>query len=166
MKEKLKELAKSIGLLKVGITEDDEGNMVVVALFPYFVAGEIGNLAMYARGYDYHKLNEKKLKILSGFLLENGAARCKIFVDNSARDDRLMAYRAGLGFFGKNNLLICEEFGSYFTIGQIVTDIEIEADMPQERSCDNCGACIKNCPGGALHDFKREIGRASCRERV
>jgi len=48
-------------------------------------------------------------------------------------------------------LLICDEFGSYFTIGQIVTDLEIEADTPDERVCNNCESCVNACPTGALN---------------
>jgi len=153
IKDKLREAAKSIGIEKIGITKD-ENLTVVVALFPYFVAGEQGNIAMYARARDYHKVNSEKLGVLCRLLKENGANTCKIFVDNAARNDREAARLAGIGFYGRNNLLTCDEYGSYFTIGQIVTDLDIESDLPNEQTCKNCGKCEKVCPTGALYGKK------------
>ena len=152
IKYKLFKLANSIGIEKIGITQDSQNPelTVVAALFPYFVANESGNIAMYARARDYHKVNAEKLEILCGFLRLNGANECKIYVDNAARNDREAAYSAGLGFFGRNNLLINDRFGSYFTIGQIVTDLEIQPDSPDVRICKNCGKCEKSCPTNAL----------------
>ena len=144
------ELAKSIGINKIGIAKDGEKS-VVVALFPYFVANEKGNVAMYARGRDYHKVNAEKLRIICELLRKNGAKKCEVFVDNAKRNDREMARLAGLGFYGQNNLLICDEFGSYFTIGQIVTDLEIETDLPLNHTCENCENCVNACPTGALN---------------
>ena len=150
IKVKLIELANSIGIRKIGVANDD-GNTVVVALFPYFVANEKGNIAMYARARDYHKVNKEKLEVICGFLKNCGAKQCEIFVDNAKRNDREMAMLAGLGYYGRNNLLMCDEFGSYFTIGQIVTDILIEPDIPDKRVCENCESCVNACPTGALN---------------
>ena len=160
IRAELIKLAKSMGIDKIGITKDGE-NTVVVALFPYFAANEKGNIAMYARGRDYHKINNEKMRFLSDFLLKKGAKKCEIYVDNAKKDDRKMANLAGLGFYGQNNLLICDEFGSYFTIGQIVVDLdfEIEIDLPDSRTCENCESCVNACPTGALNGgtFTKEL---------
>jgi epoxyqueuosine reductase QueG len=76
----------------------------------------------------------------------------EIFADIGPSVDRLLAYRAGLGFYGKNKMLINPDFGSYFFIGYILCDIELESDASIERECDGCGKCIKACPGSALDD--------------
>jgi len=150
IKRKLIELANSIGIRKIGVTKDGE-KTVIAALFPYFVADEKGNIAMYARGRDYHKVNAEKLEIICEFLKANGAEEREIFVDNAKRNDREIANLAGLGYYGQNNLLINDEFGSYFTIGQIVTDLEIDIDDSDNRVCNNCESCVNACPTGALN---------------
>lgn len=145
MKAKIREFAKTLGLEKVGFSKS-----AVVALFPYYVKGETGNLSMYARGTDYHLVAEEKLKKIEEFLIELGASETLIHADKGGLDDRKVAYDAGLGFVGKNGMLICDEYGSYFFIGQVLHNLDIEPDTPVLQSCLSCGACIKSCPGGAL----------------
>ena len=147
IKEQIKEFAKTLGIEKIGFSKSS-----VVSLFPYFVKGETGNVSMYARGVDYHRVGEDKLKKISEFLVTLGAEKTLIHVDKGGLNDRKAAFEAGLGFFGKNGMLINEEYGSYFFIGQVVHDLHIAADKPLEKSCLSCDACIKNCPGGALSD--------------
>ncbi len=102
-------------------------------------------------GEDYHKVLKDKLKYIGEFLEKEGY-KYKIFVDNNPLDEKLLAYNCGLGFFGKNNLLINDEFGSYFNIGIILTDAVIESDNIIKSKCGNCNICIKSCPNGALND--------------
>ena len=154
MKEKIRGFAKTLGINKIGFSKNS-----VVALFPYYVKGESGNLSMYARSIDYHTVAREKLKKLSDFLVDLGATEVLVHVDNGVLDDRRAAFEAGLGFFGKNGMLICAEYGSYFFIGQVVHNLEIQSDMPLEKSCLSCGACIKNCPGKALNEDGFEIER-------
>ena len=145
MKKKIREFVKNLGIEKIGFSED-----AVVALFPYFVKGETGNVSMYARGMDYHTVCEEKLKKLANFLTDMGASETLVHVDKGHLDDRRAAFDAGLGFFGKNGMLICEEYGSYFFIGQVRHNLDIGADSPRSENCLSCDACLKNCPGGAL----------------
>lgn len=154
MKEQIREFAKTLGLEKIGFSEN-----AVVALFPYYVKGETGNISMYARGMDYHIVGEKKLGKLADFLKALGANETLVHVDKGSLNDRKAAYEAGLGFFGKNGMLICREYGSCFFIGQVVHDLDIESDAPSSESCLSCGACIKYCPGGALSMDGFEIGK-------
>ena len=145
IKEKIRKFAKELGIERVGFSAN-----AVVVLFPYFVKGEEGNLSMYARGIDYHRVAEEKLKKTEAFLQNLGATETLIHADKGTLDDRKAAYDAGLGFFGKNGMLICGEYGSYFFIGQVVHNLKIDADKPLTGSCLSCGACVNSCPGGAL----------------
>lgn len=151
--------AQSIGLEKVGFARAEGGGTKIVALFPYYVPNEDGNLSMYARGRDYHQVAEEKLKKICGFLEQFTKVPCKIFVDKGTQDDRAAAYQAGLGFYGRNGMLICEEYGSYFFIGYIYTDLELPADKPLRKTCMECGACEQACVGGALRSRTFDIAR-------
>lgn len=123
---------------------------VIVCLFSYKPECETkGNLSLYARGEDYHKVVEKKLSVISEILTKHGY-KAKTFCDTGDLCDRHLAYMAGLGFFGKNCFLINERYGSYTVIGSILTDAPLEPDKPLDMTCLGCGECIKACPAGAL----------------
>lgn len=126
-----------------------EARSVIVCLFPYFVNGKRSNLSIYAKGKDYHTYVKKRMAAIEKVLCENGFSAMS-FSDSAPLVDRYLAYLSGLGFFGKNRALISPVYGSYTFIGYILTDAEIEEDMPMERRCADCGMCIKACPGGAL----------------
>ncbi len=152
IKTQIREYAKNLGIEKLGFTKNS-----VVALFPYFVEGEESNLSLYARSIDYHTVAEEKLMQLSAILSDCGAGNITIHVDKGEYNDRKAAYDAGLGFYGQNGMLICEDYGSYFFIGQIIHDLEIEADTPRDQECLMCGRCERSCPGKALHGGKVNI---------
>ncbi len=154
MKQKIIDFAHKSGIERIGFTENS-----VVALFPYFVAGEEGNLSLYARCIDYHTVAEDKLKQLADVLAKLGATETAIHVDKGRLDDRKAAYNAGLGFYGQSGMLICEKYGSYFFIGQIIHDLEIEPDEPQNRDCLMCGRCERECPGKALKGGRVDISK-------
>ena len=127
---------------------------VFVCLFPYYI-NEVtpGNLSRYAMVCDYHQVAGEYLAKLTAFIKEKEPnARCLPLCDTSPMVDRWFAYQAGLGFFGKNQMLIHPEFGSWFFIGSLLLDIPLEADAPLAVTCKNCDACIRSCPGGALKD--------------
>lgn len=154
IKEDIRAFAKEIGIEKVGFTQNG-----VVALFPYFVENEEGNISMYARGLDYHNVCEEKLRRIADELLRLGAGFAEIHVDKGKLDDRRAAFEAGLGFYGQNGMLICEEYGSYFFIGQVIHDLETEPDKPLERDCLQCGRCERACPGKALYGGRVDVER-------
>jgi epoxyqueuosine reductase len=116
--------------------------------------GEAGIIARYARGRDYHKvIKSKLLQLLEWLEQETGrelpAARA--YVDTGPVLERELAQRAGLGWFGRNTMLIDPKRGSYFFLGTLLVELPLEYDEPfTEDRCGTCNACISACPTGAL----------------
>lgn len=109
-------------------------------------------LSKYAYGKDYHFVMKHKLFALLKFIQEE-IAPCKgrAFVDSAPVLDRAWAARAGLGWIGKNTNLISAEHGSFFFIGELIIDLEMEPDEKTVHNrCGNCTRCIDACPTGAL----------------
>lgn len=111
-------------------------------------------------GIDYHIVLKGKLDKIGELLNEKGFIY-KTFVDNNPLDERYLAYKAGLGFFGKNSLLINPKYGSYFFIGVVLTDIICEYDKPIIEECIGCNKCIENCPTKAI-SFNGIINQNKC----
>jgi epoxyqueuosine reductase len=110
-----------------------------------------GRVSAYAVGTDYHRVMEERLARLSEFLLDHGARVARYYVDTGPLLDRALAHRAGLGWFGKNTLLITKTgHGSYIFLGEILTDLVLEPDTPAEGSCGRCRICLDQCPTGAI----------------
>lgn len=123
---------------------------VVVCLFPYYLKErENSGFAMYASVKDYHIVAREKLNLLAK---ELDGFEYVVCCDTDPLCDRYLAYKAGLGFFGKSSMLINEKYGTYFAIGFIVTNAYIEEDKPLLKTCGNCKECIKACPGGAIKE--------------
>lgn len=103
-------------------------------------------------GKDYHKVLTELMQLLCDFIkLKNNDFIYKIICDTSVLCDRTIAYKAGLGFFGKNNLIINPKYGSNIFLGAILTNLELPYDQPIEGSfCENCNKCIEACPNNAL----------------
>ncbi|MEJ8554112.1 tRNA epoxyqueuosine(34) reductase QueG [Tepidibacter sp. Z1-5] len=125
---------------------------VIVCLFPYFSGNvENTNISKYTHSLDYHILVKEKLEQLAMIIKKDIAEfEYKIFVDNGPLVDRYLAQISGLGYFGINNNIINDEYGSYVFIGYIMTNIKLEEDDKLDKTCINCGECIRKCPGGAL----------------
>lgn len=104
-----------------------------------------------SQGVDYHIVVKEKMSGIVSYLNTLGYI-ADTFVDNNPLDEKLLAYNAGLGFFGKNNLLINEEIGSTFFIGIILTDAVIEPDEIVNKTCMNCNLCVKACKAHAINE--------------
>ncbi len=123
----------------------------IVCLLPYFTGGERSEISRYAWGKDYHAVMREYLSPVC-LLLQDKGYRAEIICDNHSLNDRFLAYKAGLGFFGRNGFLINERCGTYTFIGSVVTDAEIEPDRPSGKKCAECGRCARACPGGAISE--------------
>ncbi len=129
---------------------------VIVCLFPYYTGNAEGaNLSKYAYGMDYHIIVKEKLEAIGRFLDRRiEGFHYKAFVDAGPLSDRYLAYKAGLGFWGINNHIITDKYGSYVFIGYILNNYPFEADRPQGRTCLKCFNCVRSCPGQCiLGDF-------------
>ena len=110
-------------------------------------------IARYARGEDYHFVLKRKLEELLGWLDDHveGGVRGRSYVDTGPILERDLARRAGLGWFGKNTMLINPDRGSYFFLGLLLVDVRLQHDGPFEQDrCGTCHACLDACPTGAL----------------
>ncbi|MEQ1856310.1 MAG: tRNA epoxyqueuosine(34) reductase QueG [Longimicrobiales bacterium] len=110
-------------------------------------------IARYARGDDYHDIVLAKLERLREWVdgRVDGGVRGRSYVDTGPILERELARRAGLGWFGRNTMLIHPERGSYFFLGVLLLEVELPIDLPfTEDRCGTCRACLDACPTGAL----------------
>lgn len=114
--------------------------------------GHRGRVAMYAWGDDYHDVIRDKLQGLVARVRENlnEPFEFKICVDTAPLLEREVAAAAGIGWIGKNTLVLHPELGSYFFLGTILTTMELTCDPPVEDHCGTCTACLDACPTSAF----------------
>lgn len=125
---------------------------IAVILFPYrYPEEKNANIALYARAKDYHHVVRAYLAKIIGYMEEQYPnEKFHAITDTSPMADRWLAYQAGLGFFGRNHCLIHPKYGSYFTIGAILTTLALPPDTPLAMNCGSCTRCFAACPGKAL----------------
>ncbi|AXY25999.1 tRNA epoxyqueuosine(34) reductase QueG [Suicoccus acidiformans] len=110
-----------------------------------------GQFARASWGIDYHTILREKMEcLIEEIKVLAPHAHFKAMVDTGELMDVAVAQRAGIGFIGRNGLLITEEFGSWIYLGEIVTDLEIAPDEPVPFGCGDCYRCVNACPTGAL----------------
>jgi len=111
---------------------------------------ERGAISVCARHRDYHELIKGRLKQLAGWLHGRSGAKVKVFVDTAPLLEKPLAERAGLGWQGKHSNLVSRSFGSWLFLGEILTDLELEPDLPEVDHCGSCRACLDICPTSAF----------------
>jgi len=133
-----------------------EARAVVVVLDNYYTADSephtrAPRIAKYGRGKDYHQVTQRRLNELAEFLRIKGAEFSRAFVDAGPVPERELAQRAGLGWVGKNTMLIRPDAGSFFFIGSVFTDLALEVDSPFDLDrCGTCTRCLDACPTDAF----------------
>ncbi|MGE5925764.1 MAG: tRNA epoxyqueuosine(34) reductase QueG [Gemmatimonadota bacterium] len=138
---------------------DPEARSIVVVLDNYYHAAKPAytepepelRVAKYAQGADYHDVIGRRLAELAERLVAHGAQHARTYADAGPVPERELAARAGLGWIGKNTMLVRPGAGSFFFIGSIFTDLELEPDAPFEGDrCGSCTRCLDACPTGAF----------------
>lgn len=113
-----------------------------------------GRVSRYAWGRDYHKTMKQRMRRLHE-LLEKVLGRtieARHLVDTARVVDRAIAARSGLGWYGKNTMILVPRRGSWVMLGDLVVDVEIDHDIPLKPKCGRCTRCLDICPTGALVD--------------
>lgn len=131
---------------------------VVSLLYNYFPEKELSGpedykVAKYAYGEDYHFVIKEKLKQFMQAIYQSiGQVQGRVFVDSAPVMERVWAKKSGLGWIGKNSLLLTREGGSFFFLAELIVDLELEYDGPVNDYCGTCTACMDACPTDAIPD--------------
>lgn len=135
----------------------DGAKSVVTVLLNYYPETPLPSgpddykLSKYAYGTDYHFVLKDKLKDLLQYIQDAiGEVGGRAFVDSAPVMDKAWARRAGVGWVGKNANLINRQIGSFFFIGELIIDLELEPDGPITDYCGTCTRCIDACPTDAI----------------
>jgi epoxyqueuosine reductase len=131
---------------------------VISLVYNYYPDKDLGEghpndlkIAKYAYGEDYHGVIKDKLKILLQKIQEEiGQVSGRAFVDSAPVHERAWAKKSGLGWIGKNSLLLNRSMGSFFFLAELIIDLELEQDGPIKDYCGTCTACMDACPTGAI----------------
>lgn len=127
---------------------------IIVVAFSYYhtdqFEGNLGKIAAYAHGDDYHDVVRQRLNVVAERIKESWGGETRVCVDTAPLLERYWGERAGVGFIGSNRMLIVPGAGSYVFLGEIVTTAKFEADEPLSEGCGDCRRCFSACPVGAL----------------
>ncbi len=163
-KESIRKQLAAAGLDEYAFLAPEEGEAseeirsIVVVLFPYYAGTTEGNLSLYCRGLDYHAVVPKYLNPIGQVVQQEmgEGVHYGVYADTGPLRDRYLALRAGLGFVGRNQMLINQKYGSYCFIAYMTFNIPLEPDpeavWSHEPSCLACGACVRSCPGKAMQE--------------
>lgn len=130
----------------------ENAKSIIVCVFPYYI-GEFdeANISKYCYGEDYHIVTKQILtEICSEIKEEIPNFEYQIFADNGPLVDRYLAYLSGIGYFGINNNIITDKYGSYVFIAYVVNNYDFPPDKPIEKTCLKCNKCVEYCPGNAI----------------
>jgi epoxyqueuosine reductase len=129
---------------------------VVSLIYNYYPEKDLAKdgelkIAKYAYGEDYHFVIKDKLKVFMQLIQESvGEVHGRAFVDSAPVMERAWAKRSGLGWIGKNSLLLNREVGSFFFLAELIIDLELVYDSPMKDYCGTCTACMDACPTDAI----------------
>lgn len=141
----------------------EKGKTIISIAFPYLHNVDYFNngFSVYTRGMDYHKVVKQYLEEICNFIKARGGDAVAL-VDNNSLPERYIAYLAGVGFIGKNNLIITKKYGSFVFLGEIITDLDIgESDSREFHEinkfieCGQCENCYKACPSKSINRSRK-----------
>lgn len=140
---------------------------VVSLLYNYYPENDLAEehpehlkLAKYAYGEDYHFVIKDRLKTFMSIIKEEiGDVEGRVFVDSAPVMERQWAAKSGLGWLGKNTLLINKGQGSYFFLAELIIDLELEPDGPIKDYCGTCTRCIDACPTDAITPYEVDANK-------
>ncbi|WP_343345064.1 tRNA epoxyqueuosine(34) reductase QueG [Terrisporobacter petrolearius] len=130
----------------------EDASSIIVCAFPYYIEqNQRSNISKYCYGLDYHLVIKERLNNICEEIKNiDETFDYKVFADNGPLVDRHLAYLSGIGYYGINNNIITDKYGSYVFIGYIVNNYDLEPDKPTNKTCIKCNKCVKYCPGNAL----------------
>ena len=129
---------------------------VISLMYNYYPKKDLASnsnfkIAKYAYGEDYHFVIKDKLKKLMHSVIEKvGEVSGRVFVDSAPVMERAWAQKSGLGWIGKNSLLLNRSNGSFFFLAEIIVDLDLEYDSAIKDYCGTCTACMDACPTDAI----------------
>ena len=147
----------------------EEGKTIISIAFPYVFlekdnkvkSQKENGFSIYTQGLDYHYVVNKYLNEICE-IIESYGGKTKTFVDSNTLPERYLAFISGVGFIGKNNMIITKKYGSYVFLGEIITDLEIydedkrnfdEIDLFKE--CGDCNICYDKCPTKSINSARK-----------
>lgn len=145
----------------------DGAKSVISLLYNYYPEktqrDDTYKISKYAYGEDYHFIVKDKLRDLMDFIREEiGEVNGRVFTDSAPILEGAWAEKAGIGWMGKHSLLITKQSGSFFFLGELIIDLELEYDTPFVTDhCGNCTRCIDACPTDAIV-FDKKIDASKC----
>ncbi len=144
--------AESVLVVAMNYYRDDE---------KFILPDGLGTMSIYARGRDYHKVMRKKLsRLLKDIQKLEPETQGRVFVDSFPLMEKPLAVRAGIGWIGKNTLLLIKGKGSYFFLGGILLNLPLHQDVPlADEYCGSCNRCQSACPTQALSPFRIDSRR-------
>ncbi|MDV3426772.1 MAG: tRNA epoxyqueuosine(34) reductase QueG [Bacillota bacterium] len=128
-----------------------EGRLIISIAFPYFFGDTMGDyhFSLYSRGRDYHAVLSDYLDKICSYIKGLGG-EAVYFTDSNSLPERYIAKASGVGFIGRNSLVINKRYGSYIFLGEILTDLELEETKIISQDCGSCRKCIDACPSSAI----------------
>lgn len=154
------DISKRINPMK---TYMENGKTIISIAFPYNSKENTcdNGFSIYTKGMDYHNVVHSYLSRICEFIKDLGG-ECISFVDSNTLPERYIAALSGIGFIGKNNMVITEKYGSYIFLGEIITDLEIFNEdkttlkqINEFKSCNECTICYNECPTKSINKNRK-----------
>lgn len=137
----------------------DDAKTIISIAFPYYDGDDTSEngFSIYTKRYDYHRVVRKYLDKICAYI-ESQGGKAMPMVDSNTLPERYIAYLAGIGFIGRNNMLITKKYGSFVFLGEIITDLNMECkdsrtfrQIKEYKECGKCRICYGECPSKSIN---------------